>query len=179
MVNLVQNRYGGYNNAYAQKAGNAAIEAFKKEKAAPYGGDYQAYIKATTPPSSPFEKALQNLYASGVGDQAYENEQLSNFYNSGPGKKQMTDFYAANPKWYNSDGTRVLAEAIRGTQGATAPNSNNLPAPVPSQAPQNAVLRPSVVNAQPVARQQAQAQAIRDFKPQPQQNPSWQPGGWS
>lgn len=179
------------------------INDFKK-MVTPAGMDYAAYLDTKRSPSTPIQRDLDALWSSGTGDKGYEAEQINNFYQSDQGKKIMNDFYTANSDWYNADGSRTnkgltpldikasewlnggrvgvnpVSAALRDyKQGATANNSNNLPASVPSQAPQNDVLRPSVVNAQPVARQQAQAQAIRDFKPQPQQNPSWQPGGWS
>lgn len=106
MVMLTKNKYGGWNSAAAQEKGQAMINDYKTRMAAPFGGDYAAYMKSITPPQSPLDFDLNAIYSNSQGDKDYQVDQLNQYYQSPAGKKVMSDFYAANPEWYTPEGLR-------------------------------------------------------------------------
>jgi hypothetical protein len=83
-----------------------AIESFT-------GMDYGDYIKSITPPRNPYQRATDNLPKTDDGFQ--EEEMLMNYYkNTARGQKEMSNFYAANPKFFTPTGERVFPEGPLG-----------------------------------------------------------------
>lgn len=79
------------------------INAYKAQKAAAFGGDYQAYLKSKRAPMSPTDRALYELRSSDVGDKDYEAEMIleDKFYKDADKK-----FWLANDEWFHPDGSR-------------------------------------------------------------------------
>lgn len=99
--------YTPIHNRKPTKKQLAQINAFKKRKAAAFGGDYQAYLKSKQPPLSPTKAALYSLKRSSTGDKDYERDLiLSDPYL----KKADKKFWRENDKWFNPDGSRRYSD---------------------------------------------------------------------
>lgn len=74
----------------------------------PGGVTQEEFNASRQPPTSPLQEELNVLRTSGVGDQSFEAEQINNFFqNTAQGQALMQEFFAANPQWFNPDGSRT------------------------------------------------------------------------
>ena len=108
------NAYGSDGWAYAHPEEAAAlrqkIEAYKSEKAADFGGDYQKYLDSKRPPISPIDSAIQSIYNNSEGDKDYQIDEANQYFQSPAGQKVMQDYWAANPEWFTPTGQRIYSD---------------------------------------------------------------------
>lgn len=99
----------GWEAANPEKAAQLKldIKAYQDSKAAPYGGDYQAYLAAQRPPKSPIEYGIEAIYANNEGDKPYQIDELQQYYMSPEGQQKMKNYWAANPDFFTPDGKRI------------------------------------------------------------------------
>lgn len=85
------------------------LEQQDKFDPVPAGMTRYQYNLSKMPPPDPLQQSLNSIKNIGgqTDDDRYEAEQLSNYYQSPAGQKELKEFYAANPEWYNPDGTRT------------------------------------------------------------------------
>lgn len=100
------------------------INAYKAQKAAAFGGDYQKYLESKRSPISPTQQALRELERSSVGDKDYEMDQIlqSKYYQDADKK-----FWLANSEWFHPDGSRKYSDPA--DQAAWDRLQNKSPAP--------------------------------------------------
>lgn len=152
--------------------------------------EYRADLARKRAPLSPYQHAEKRIRDNNEGDKDYQYDEMRSYYDSDAGKKEMSNFYSENSKWFNPDGKRtnyrLTPEDIainnkndaKAKQRAEAAALRNAPAPQ-TPAPQAPVAPPPQLSQVQQNMQQPVVKGpVRDFSSKGPAQSGWQAGGW-